>query len=176
MTMEEKSHLTANSAGLKSYTESSAHDSSHTTHGDKLTLRRNVSLFHATGVVISATVGAGVFITPQLIYISVGSIGFSFIVWIFTGLFTILLSWCYLELALILPSSGGEYAYASAIGGDMLAMSIWWMNIILYFPGAGGVMAQGTALYVTSVFGFSDSMSVKIILSLMLIGMYTTDM
>jgi len=68
-------------------------------------------LFDGTSVVAGAMIGSGIFIVSADIARTAGSPGLLMIVWLITGLITIIGALCYGELAALTPSVGGQYVY-----------------------------------------------------------------
>ncbi|XP_075726633.1 putative L-type amino acid transporter 1-like protein MLAS [Rhipicephalus microplus] len=74
-------------------------------------LRRDMGLFSAIAVVVGNCVGAGIFITPNIVYRGAGSVGADILVWVAAGFGSLVHGLCIAELGTMLPSAGGPYEY-----------------------------------------------------------------
>ncbi|XP_075529938.1 asc-type amino acid transporter 1-like [Dermacentor variabilis] len=81
------------------------------THGR---LRRDMGLFSAVAVVVGSSIGAGIFITPGIVYEDSGSVGVDLIVWVAAGVASLIHCLCFAELGTMLPSAGGVHEYIRA--------------------------------------------------------------
>src|ERR687896_250032 len=74
-------------------------------------LMRVLRLRDATMLVVGSMVGSGIFIVSADIARQVQSPGLLLIVWLVTGLMTVIAASYYGELAAAMPHSGGQYVY-----------------------------------------------------------------
>ncbi|KAK6532039.1 hypothetical protein TWF694_003202 [Orbilia ellipsospora] len=72
------------------------------------TFGRNLGWFHVYSLVVSRTIGSGIFATPGSIYRSVGSVGLSLILWVVGAVIAACALTVSLEFGCMLPRSGGE--------------------------------------------------------------------
>src|SRR5436305_12503460 len=72
---------------------------------------RGLGLLDSTVIVAGSMIGSGIFIVSGGISKQVGSPGWLLIVWIVTGLLTIMAALSYGELAAMMPRAGGQYVY-----------------------------------------------------------------
>lgn len=56
-------------------------------------------------------IGSGIFIVSAIIARQVGAPGWLLVVWLVTGLLTLMASLSYGELAAMMPKAGGQYVY-----------------------------------------------------------------
>ena len=149
----EKSDLVTSETKKKSYTEENPGEKD---KNNVPSLQRNVTIVHAVGVIVGSIIGSGIFITPQLIYLDVGSVGAALVMWAITGVYVLLLSWCYMELATQMPASGGEYHYTYNICGPSLGFLVWWMSFAVDQPASSGFVAQTAGLYLATALGMEN--------------------
>src|SRR5207244_9249358 len=74
-------------------------------------LQQRLGLFDATMLVAGTMIGSGIFIVSADIARDVGSSGWLLLVWIITGVMTIIGALSYAELAAMMPHAGGQYVY-----------------------------------------------------------------
>src|SRR6201999_4556368 len=72
---------------------------------------RGLGLLDSTMIVAGSMIGSGIFIVSGEIAQRVGSPGWLLVVWIVTGLLTVVGSLSYGELAAMMPKAGGQYVY-----------------------------------------------------------------
>ena len=72
---------------------------------------RRLSLFDATMLVTGTMIGSGIFIVSSEIARDVGSSGWLLVVWVLTGVMTLIGALSYAELAAMMPQAGGQYVF-----------------------------------------------------------------
>src|SRR2546421_2220871 len=70
---------------------------------------RGLGLLDSTMIVAGSMIGSGIFIVSADIARQVGSPGWLLVVWIITGLLTVMAALSYGELAAMMPKAGGQY-------------------------------------------------------------------
>src|SRR5437899_10801254 len=83
--------------------------------------QQKLGLFDATMLVTGAMIGSGIFIVSADISRDVGSTGWLMLVWVLTGVMTVMGALSYAELAAMMPHAGGQYvdlreAYSTLCG------------------------------------------------------------
>src|SRR5436305_10529464 len=72
---------------------------------------QGLGLLDSTMIVAGSMIGSGIFIVSADIARQVGSPGWLLVVWVITGLLTLMASLSYGELASMMPTAGGQYVY-----------------------------------------------------------------
>ena len=72
---------------------------------------RELGLLDSTMIVAGSMIGSGIFIVSADIARQVGSPGWLLLVWVVTGLLTMMAALSYGELASMMPRAGGQYVY-----------------------------------------------------------------
>src|SRR5437660_5720870 len=72
---------------------------------------RRLGLFDATMLVAGSMIGSGIFIVSADIARDVGSAGWLLLIWVLTGVITVIGALSYAELAAMMPNAGGQYVY-----------------------------------------------------------------
>ncbi|KAH6924941.1 hypothetical protein HPB50_026662 [Hyalomma asiaticum] len=99
-------------------------------------LKRDMGLFSAVAVVVGNCVGAGIFITPSIVYQEAGSVGADLLIWVAAGVGSLIHGLCIAELGTVLPSAGGPYEYlkvaveSTGRTGDVLCFLYSWCFLI----------------------------------------------
>src|SRR5437763_6081513 len=82
---------------------------------------RRLGLFDATMLVAGSMIGSGIFIVSADIGRDVGSSGWLIVIWLTSGLMTIIGALSYAELAGMLPHAGGQYVFLREAYGPIWA-------------------------------------------------------
>src|SRR5206468_5704481 len=72
---------------------------------------RGLDLLDSTMLVAGSMIGSGIFIVSSIIARQVGAPGWLLVVWLVTGLLTLMAALSYGELAAMMPKAGGQYVY-----------------------------------------------------------------
>jgi basic amino acid/polyamine antiporter, APA family len=85
-----------------------------------------LSLLDATMVVAGSMIGSGIFIVSADITRNVGSAGWLVIVWLLTGIMTLIAAVSYGELSGMYPKAGGQYVYLKEAYNPLLGFLYGW--------------------------------------------------
>lgn len=77
----------------------------------QVSLKRDITLLSAVGVITGQMIGSGIYVTPQNILAHAGSFGMCIILWTAAAVVAICGGLCYVELGLLVRKSGGEFTY-----------------------------------------------------------------
>ena len=109
-------------------------DPEKSTTSEKIQLAKQLTYFHALAYVIGNVIGSGIFATPTSALISVGSVGFMYIVWVVGGCFDLLFSFCFMELTSMLPISGGIFNFFLHAYGPLVGFFYAFVNCLITVP------------------------------------------
>src|SRR5947208_13607439 len=80
--------------------------------------RRDLTLTHATSLVVGITIGRCVFLKSAAMAQAVGTRALVLAAWVAAGVVAMLGALCFAELGALLPDAGGEYVcLRAAVGG-----------------------------------------------------------
>lgn len=85
-----------------------------------------LSLFDATLLVAGSMIGSGIFIVSADIVRNVGSAGWLVLVWLLTGIMTLVAALSYGELSGMFPKAGGQYVYLKEAYNPLLGFLYGW--------------------------------------------------
>src|SRR5213075_1687927 len=108
---------------------------------------RGLGLLDSTMIVAGSMIGSGIFIVSGEIAQRVGSPGWLLVVWIVTGLLTVVGALSYGELAAMMPKAGGQYVYLREAFSPMWGFLYGWMLFLVIQTGTIAAVAVGFARY-----------------------------
>ena len=114
-------------------------------------LRRELGLLSSTMIVVGSMVGSGIFIVSADIARTVGSAGYLLLVWVFTGVLTLIAAFNYGTLARLLPHAGGQYVYLREAYGPLIGFLYGWTLFLIIQTGTIAAVAVAFAKF-TSLF------------------------
>ncbi|HSC32509.1 MAG TPA: amino acid permease [Gemmatimonadaceae bacterium] len=94
-----------------------------------------LTLMDATMLVAGAMIGSGIFIVSADIARSVGSPFWLLVVWIVTGVMTLLGALAYGELAAMFPKAGGQYLFLREAMGPLMGFLYGWTLFVVIQTG-----------------------------------------
>lgn len=98
-------------------------------------LKREMGLFDAMMIVMGAMIGSGIFIVSADIARTVGSPGLLLLVWLATGIVTVIGALSYGELAGMMPEAGGLYVYLREAYGPLVGFLYGWTTFLVIQTG-----------------------------------------
>ncbi|KAL3311075.1 hypothetical protein Ciccas_010348 [Cichlidogyrus casuarinus] len=97
----------------------------------KIVLKKEIGVLKGASIIMGVIIGSGIFVSPIGVLKYTKSVGFSFIMWIVSGLFSTFGAIVYAELGVTIPRSGGEYSYVLEVFGPILAFLCLWITFIV---------------------------------------------
>ena len=110
---------------------------------DDLQPRRDLTLTHATSLVVGIIIGTGIFLKSATVAQAVGTPALVLAAWVAAGLVAMLGALCFAELGALLPHAGGEYVYLSRAYGEIPGFLFACNAFVL---GGAAVAAYGAAV------------------------------
>lgn len=101
-------------------------------------------------IVVGSMIGSGIFIVSADIARTVGSPGYLLIVWLITGILTIIAALSYGELAGMMPHAGGQYIYLREAYNPLIGFLYGWTLFLVIQTGTIAAVAVAFAKF-TSV-------------------------
>jgi len=108
---------------------------------------RGLGLLDSTMIVAGSMIGSGIFIVSGGISKQVGAPGWLLVVWIVTGLLTVMGALCYGELAAMMPKAGGQYVYLREAFSPLWGFLYGWTLFLVIQTGTIAAVAVGFARY-----------------------------
>jgi APA family basic amino acid/polyamine antiporter len=105
--------------------------------------RRDLTLTHATSLVVGIIIGTGIFLKCATVAQAVGTPGLVLAAWAAAGVVAMLGALCFAELGALLPQAGGEYVYLRSAYGEIPGFLFACNAFVL---GGAAVAAYGAAV------------------------------
>jgi len=112
---------------------------------DDLQPRRDLTLTHATSLVVGIIIGTGIFLKSATMAQAVGTPALVLAAWAAAGLVAMLGALCFAELGALLPHAGGEYVYLRSAYGEIPGFLFACNAFVL---GGAAVAAYGAAVVI----------------------------
>src|ERR1043166_9003953 len=108
---------------------------------------RGLGLLDSTMIVAGSMIGSGIFIVSGGIAKQVGAPGWLLVVWIVTGLLTLMGALCYGELAAMMLKAGGQYVYLREAFSPLWGFLYGWTLFLVIQTGTIAAVSVGFARY-----------------------------
>ena len=119
----------------------------HTSGSGPVVLLRQLGLGSAIALVISNMIGTGIFISSGYLAGDLGTPFLFLIIWVVGAAFALAGAFCYSELGINFPSSGGEYVYLTRAYGPTWGFMTGWVSFFAGFSAPIAVNALAIADY-----------------------------
>jgi basic amino acid/polyamine antiporter, APA family len=114
--------------------------------------QKRVNLFDGIAIVAGAMIGSGIFIVSADIARNVGSPGYLMVVWLITGIITVIGALSYGELASMMPQVGGQYVYLREAYHPLLGFLFGWTTFLVIQCGSIAAVAVAFAKFTGVMF------------------------
>ena len=110
-------------------------------------------MWAAIAVNVTNMIGAGVFLKTRVMTCNVGSAKTVMLVWVAAGLMSLAGTFCYSEIAALMPEAGGDYVYLRRAFGRLAGFLFGWMAFGVFRSGAQAALAVGLAIFMNVSMG-----------------------
>jgi APA family basic amino acid/polyamine antiporter len=110
-------------------------------------------MWAAIAVNVTNMIGAGVFLKTRVMTCNVGSAKTVMLVWVAAGLLSLAGTFCYSEIAALMPEAGGDYVYLRRAFGRLVGFLFGWMAFAVFRSGAQAALAMGFAIFMNVSMG-----------------------
>ena len=115
-------------------------------------LKKRINLFDGISFVAGPMIGSGIFIVSADIARNVGSPGWLMMVWLITGVITVICALSYGELAGMFPQVGGQYVYLRESYHPVIGFLFGWTTFLVIQCGSIAAVAVAFAKFTGVLF------------------------
>ncbi len=119
---------------------------------DCIELKPKMTLLNGCTVIVGSIIGSGIFVSPSGVLKNTGSVNMALMVWIISGVFSMVGAYCYAELGCMIKKTGADYAYIMVTFGKFLAFIRLWVECIIVRPCSQAIVALTFSIYATKPF------------------------
>jgi APA family basic amino acid/polyamine antiporter len=128
--------------------------------GAHTTMKRELGLLDSTMIVAGSMIGSGIFLVTSDMARTVGSPGVILMIWILTGVITLIAALSYGELAGMMPKAGGQYVYLKEAYNPMVGFLFGWTVFTVIQTGVIAAVAIAFAKYTAELIPFFDEKNI----------------
>ncbi|MEY2508911.1 MAG: basic amino acid/polyamine antiporter, family [Verrucomicrobiota bacterium] len=108
---------------------------------------QGLGLLDSTMLVAGSMIGSGIFLVSSIIARQVGAPGWLLVVWLVTGVLTLMAALSYGELAAMMPKAGGQYVYLREAFSPLWGFLYGWTLFLVIQTGTIAAVAVGFGRY-----------------------------
>ena len=114
--------------------------------------KRELGLFDGTMLVVGSMIGSGIFIVSSDIARQVGSAGWLTLIWVISGIITMIAAVSYGELSAMFPNAGGQYVYLREAYNKLIAFLYGWSFFAVIQTGTIAAVGVGFSKFAAYLF------------------------
>ena len=114
--------------------------------------KRELGLLDGTMLVVGSMIGSGIFIVSSDIARQVGSAGWLTLIWVISGIITMIAAVSYGELSSMFPKAGGQYVYLREAYGKLIAFLYGWSFFAVIQTGTIAAVGVGFSKFAAYIF------------------------
>ena len=114
--------------------------------------KRELGLLDGTMLVVGSMIGSGIFIVSSDIARQVGSAGWLTLIWIISGIITMIAAVSYGELSSMFPKAGGQYVYLRESYNKLIAFLYGWSFFAVIQTGTIAAVGVGFSKFAAYLF------------------------
>ena len=115
-------------------------------------LKRSLGCFDIFVYVVSAIIGAGIYVSPGLVAKYTNNMGTAIIVWAISGILCLFGALCFCELAIALRKTGSGYIFIKEAYGDLAGFCAIWAQTLIISPTGAAVISITSSEHIVGMF------------------------
>jgi len=115
-------------------------------------LKRELGLLDGTMLVVGSMIGSGIFIVSAGMTQNVGSAGWLILIWVLSGIMTMIAAVSYGELSAMFPKAGGQYIYLKEAYSKLIAFLYGWSFFAVIQTGTIAAVGVAFAKFAAYIF------------------------
>jgi len=119
---------------------------------DTIELKPKMTLLNGVTVIVGSIIGSGIFVSPSGVLMNTGSVNMALVVWITSGIFSMIGAYCYAELGCMIKKTGADYAYIMVTLGNFMAFIRLWVECMIVRPCTVAIVALTFSIYAVKYF------------------------
>jgi len=127
-------------------------DNKNDTGQENVGLKPKMTLLNGVTVIVGSIIGSGIFVSPSGVLMNTGSVNMALMIWLASGIFSMIGAYCYAELGCMIKKTGADYAYIMVTFGDFLAFIRLWVECMVVRPCSQAIVALTFSVYATKPF------------------------
>ena len=120
--------------------------------GEQVELKATMGLVQGCSIIVGSIIGSGIFVSPGGVLRETGSINMALVVWVLSGMFSMVGAYCYAELGCMIREPGGDYTYILDTFGPFVAFVRLWAECLVVRPCTVTIVALTFSTYAAKPF------------------------
>ena len=116
-----------------------------------MTLVRQLGVVSATALVVSNMIGTGIFTASGFLAGDLGNVPLFLLIWVVGAVAALTGAFCFSELGVNFPSSGGEYVYLTRAYGPTWGFITGWVSFFAGFSAPIAISALAFSEYLSAI-------------------------
>jgi APA family basic amino acid/polyamine antiporter len=125
-------------------------------NNQKSELKKQVSTFEATSMVVGVVIGSGIFFKASAVFADAGTPLLGVLTWLVAGLITMAAALTFAEISVAFPKTGGPFVYIKELYGEKWAFAYGWIQAFVQVPAVCAALFLMTSTALTAFFALSD--------------------
>lgn len=131
-------------------------------NGQNSRLKKQVSTFEATSMVVGVVIGSGIFFKASGVFANAGTPLLGILTWLVAGLITMASALTVAEISVAFPKTGGMFVYIKELYGEKWAFAYGWIQAFVQVPAVCAALFIMTSTALTAFIDLTD-MQIKLV-------------
>lgn len=145
---------------------------------ENTSMKKSLSFAGALALVIGMVIGSGIFLKPGIVLKDAGSPAMSIAAWVVAGIITLAAALTVVEIAAVIPKSGGLYTYLEELYDKRVGFLVGWIQAVISYPASMAAQSIAFAIYASFFIPLTTiqqrALAIGILLFLVLMNIIST--